>query len=226
MDFTLIYVMAAVMAGAGLWFLYLLLGRSGRRRPADAIEWAGTVLSVLLVAAAGFLVALTFQTGPAPGPVDADGYPTLAEDELGEQAPNFTFRRVSDGTEMELEELRGNVVLINFWATWCAPCLTELPDLNMLAEEYRDEGLVVLTVSDEPRDELTAFEAELPLKTLSGYVGGVLDLPEPYSRTIAIRPNSYIIDRGGVIREYVLGAQDRATFERLVRPYLETESGS
>jgi thiol-disulfide isomerase/thioredoxin len=62
---------------------------------------------------------------------------------------DFSFRLVSDGTERRLSDYAGRVVVLNFWATWCQPCMKELPDLESLAQRRRGE-VVVLTVSDEP----------------------------------------------------------------------------
>lgn len=223
MDLNVIFYLALGLLAAGGVFLYLLW-QGGR--PQDSVAWTGVVLSGLLVAASLYLVVLTRTGGPAVaavppgGPVDAQGYPIVAESELNVPAPDFSFHLVDDGTHRELSEYRGQVVLVNFWATWCAPCLTELPDLNQLQERYRDRGLVVLTLSDEARDELAAFEeTTVPLATVSGYV--VPDaLPEPYSRTIRTRPTSYVIDRDGIVRHYILGARSMAEFEQLVAPYL------
>lgn len=227
MDFTLIYFIAAVMVAAGLGFVYLLVRRNPRYMPRDAFEWFGVSLSVLLVGAAVFLFGVTLQAQQevaVRGPVDAMGNPTLASDELNAPARDFTFRRVDDDAASSLSAYRGRVVLLNFWATWCPPCLGELPDLNRLQETYGEEGLTVLTISDETRDALTAFEEEMPLQTVSGYVEGAEALPQPYQRTLQVRPTTYIIDREGVVRAFVLGARDYATFEQMVRPYLADRS--
>lgn len=224
MDLDLIFYLAVGMLVAGGAFLYLLLGRGRRNQPKDAIEWTGAVLSGLLVVASLYLIVLS-RSGPIAAPVtgepvDADGYPILAASELNAPAPDFSFHLVDDGQHRSLSDYRGQVVLVNFWATWCAPCLEELPGLNALQAQYRDQGLVILTLSDETREELRAFEETvLPLETTSGYLTQDV-LPEPYSRTIRTRPTSYIIDREGIIREYILGMRDRAGFEQLLLPYL------
>ena len=68
--------------------------------------------------------------------------------------------------ESNLSDYEGKVVILNFWATWCAPCLDEIPDLNRLQREYADD-LVILSVSDEDRQLLVDFEQQLPLETHS-----------------------------------------------------------
>src|SRR5476651_1892449 len=66
-------------------------------------------------------------------------------------APDFTLRG-ADGRNVRLDELRGQVVLVNFWATWCGPCREEMPRLNSLYEKYRKSGFVLLGVNidDDP----------------------------------------------------------------------------
>ncbi len=78
---------------------------------------------------------------------------------LAETAPDFTLRTVTDNTEVTLSQLRGKVVVMSFWATWCAPCLAEMPHLVQLYQDLGDadadgtDELVVLSVSiDDARD--------------------------------------------------------------------------
>ncbi|MFQ5696535.1 MAG: TlpA disulfide reductase family protein, partial [Terriglobia bacterium] len=62
-----------------------------------------------------------------------------------EEVPNFTFEL--NGQEQELSDLRGQVVLLNFWATWCPPCVAEMPSLERLHQRMRNQGLVILGIS-------------------------------------------------------------------------------
>jgi peroxiredoxin len=73
------------------------------------------------------------------------GGPRAANDN-GSGGPDFALRDL-DGRMVRLSDHRGSVVLVNFWATWCVPCAAELPHLERLYQEYRDQGLVVLAVS-------------------------------------------------------------------------------
>ena len=59
------------------------------------------------------------------------------------KAPDFTLVSL-EGDRITLSDLRGNVILLNFWATWCGPCIMEIPDLNKLQEKYQDKGLIVI----------------------------------------------------------------------------------
>ncbi|HJN72327.1 MAG TPA: TlpA disulfide reductase family protein [Myxococcota bacterium] len=70
----------------------------------------------------------------------------LGSADAADKAPDFTLRNLQN-EEVTLSELEGNVVLINFWATWCAPCLVEMPYIEELYTTHKDEGFVVLAIS-------------------------------------------------------------------------------
>ena len=72
-------------------------------------------------------------------------------------APDFTLR-TADGRNLRLQELRGQVVMVNFWASWCAPCRVEMPHLNKLSDKYRSSGFTLLgvNVDDDPRNATSA----------------------------------------------------------------------
>ena len=61
------------------------------------------------------------------------------------------------GTKWTLKQLSGKVVVVNFWATWCPPCRKEMPDLETLYKRFKDEGLVILAISDEDHGEVKSF---------------------------------------------------------------------
>lgn len=210
--------LAVLMMVVGAAFIYLILRSNARPVPADGLQWLGVGISALLVAFSGLLLVLALipeQPFVLTDPTD------VSPAELDQPAGNFSFRLVEDNTEKTLADYRGNVVLLNFWGTWCLPCIGELPELNRLHETYADDGLVVLTISDETRAELQDFSMTLPLKTVSGYIVSRTVLPEPFQRTSAVRPATFVIDRQGVIRAYLKGAGNFDYFEQLVQPYLQ-----
>lgn len=133
---------------------------------------------------------------------------------LGRPVPEVVFRRLPDGAEVRLSSFRGRVVLLNLWATWCPPCVYEMPTLRALEADLASEGVAVVAVSDEPFEDVAAFAARVPLPTVTGTAPGFAWLPMAGSR-----PYTLVIDRTGVLRASVFGRLDRAGFEALLRPW-------
>ena len=216
MDMTLVTILAVFMIGLGIGFIYFIVRENERPLPKGGVQWAAVVLSGLLVVFSGFLLALTLVPTDEVALSGEDPHPS----EMDKPAENFAFRLIADDTEHDLAAYEGKVVLLNLWATWCAPCITELPDLDRLQKNYKGDGLVVLTISDESPDVLRDFGDLIPEATVTGYVDEKT-MPDPFRRTmLAGRPVTYVIDREGYVRRFVKGAGTYTFFERLVQPYL------
>jgi peroxiredoxin len=129
---------------------------------------------------------------------------------------DFTLRDVG-GREVSLSEFRGNVVLINFWATWCAPCRVEIPDLVALHRKYQSRGLVILGVSvDDPVSVLAPFVAAYHM-TYPVLVGaGHRDFLEAFG-PLAAFPTSLLISRDGKVCARHVGVIETAGLERQIR---------
>jgi len=204
-----VWISAAFVAASlfGVW----RLGR-GRRLlvPARRRGRAGSAgLMVLAVLFAGGLYALT---GPMRPILDQVRY---IRGTVGKPAGDLAFRQVADDAPRRLSELRGKVVLVNLWATWCPPCRKELPAIDKLQKAYADRGLVVVTLSDEERTQLLKFAAGHPFSTLNVYTRelGWLD--------VGGRPLTMVIDRQGTVRDCLIGGRDYAEFEAIVKDRLE-----
>jgi peroxiredoxin len=83
----------------------------------------------------------------------------LETDDAVRQKADFTLNDLQ-GKPWHLQDLRGKVVLVNFWATWCPPCRKEMPDLNALYNRFKDRGFVVLAISDEEATKVAPFIEE------------------------------------------------------------------
>lgn len=130
--------------------------------------------------------------------------PALAragDPKIGQIAPNAQFTTVK-GEKFDLAALRGNVVVINFWATWCGPCRRELPLLDAYYRAQKDHGLIVLaattedSVPDYQMQKLFAVLSITPLHRLKGPYGPIHDAV----------PTNFVIDRAGVVRFAQAGA--------------------
>ena len=140
--------------------------------------------------------------------------------QLSANAPDFTLRSVG-GTNLRLAEQRGQVVMVNFWATWCTPCLQEMPHLSRLYERYRASGFVLLGVNidDDPR-AATALATKLGLR-----FPVLLDTDKKVSRIydMSAMPATLLIDRDGRVRHIHRGYRDgvEKTYEEQVRALLK-----
>lgn len=135
--------------------------------------------------------------------------------EVGTVAPNFTARDLS-GNPVSLADLRGEVVLLNIWATWCPPCIEEMPSMQRLHDQLGPEGLKVVAVSVDaaagardasgnPGGNVAAFVDELGL-TFTIWHDPSGEIQRAY-RASAV-PESFVIDRSGLITRKVMGATE------------------
>ena len=137
-----------------------------------------------------------------------------AQPTVGEIGPDATLKLV-DGSSVALSQLRGKVVVLNFWATWCVPCRHELPLLDAYYRARRDQGLAVYAITTEDSLPLSQLKplfhamAVPPVKALKG----------PYA-TIKAVPTNYIIDRAGRIRYMKAAALDLDDLNRELVPLL------
>jgi peroxiredoxin len=124
---------------------------------------------------------------------------------LGDAVPDFTLRR-DDGQAVALQDYRGKVVVLNFWASWCGPCVDELPSLMHFAERYKDKDVQVIGVSlDEDPDAYVEF--------LAAHQINFLTLRDPSHRVAESYgtfklPETYIISGQGTLLNKIVGAAD------------------
>jgi peroxiredoxin len=154
---------------------------------------------------------------------------------VGSAAPSFTAKDVHSGATRTLANYRGEVVLLNIWATWCEPCKVEMPSMEELYRAYGPRGVHIVAVSIDDavgEDSIRAYAKQLRLtfEILHDPTGGI---ERAYQATGY--PESFVIDRGGVIRRKWISATDwnapasRALFDELLgapappRPVAVTE---
>lgn len=132
-------------------------------------------------------------------------------------APDVQFTKL-DGSPLRLKDLRGRVVLLNFWATWCIPCRNEIPSLSAMQKELESRGLSIIGVSyDDTADLVKDFQKQIP-QTYEIVLGG----REVGSQLPASPlPTTYIIDRQGRIRAKLIGERTREAFEASIKPLLD-----
>ncbi len=152
-------------------------------RPQFSIVWT-------LIAAAGLLAACGERTN------------TLG---VGDRFPEVELPDL-EGKSYRLSEHRGKVVVLNFWATWCAPCVEEMPSLEKLHRTLGEKGLQVIAVSvDERREDIESFreEHELTFAILHDEGGKV-----SHSIQTFMYPETYVVDSEGNLAEKIIGPRD------------------
>ncbi len=131
-------------------------------------------------------------------------------------APDFTLKTLA-GPNLRLNEQRGQVVLLNFWATWCAPCKQEMPHLNRLHDKYRDAGFLLLgiNVDDDPA-KAAADAAKLGIK-FPVLLDGAKTVSKLYG--LDAMPTTVVIDRDGRVRHVHQGYRNglEAVYDQQIR---------
>ncbi|HEX8137308.1 MAG TPA: cytochrome c biogenesis protein/redoxin [Pyrinomonadaceae bacterium] len=152
-----------------------------------------------------------------PAPTNATAKPAPGNSAFA-AAPDFTLAKL-EGQPLRLSELKGRVVMLNFWATWCGPCRAEIPELNAMQREMRDQGLTIIGVSwDDTVEGVREFQQEVP-QEYTILMGG--EEVQSLFGGIPSLPTTYIIDRDGRIRQKIIGARGRAVFESAIKPLLD-----
>jgi cytochrome c-type biogenesis protein len=135
-----------------------------------------------------------------------------------EMAPDFELQ-TADGRTIRLSDLRGQVVLLNFWATWCIPCRAEIPAFNAMQSQYEAQGLKVVGVlTQDTPDRLAEFHKDIPQNYT--VLIGTDEVGARFGNGPGL-PISYVIDREGRIRQKIFGGNERIVFEAAIKPLLD-----
>ena len=166
--------------------------------PAEIVaapEKQGISTILFFVVGGGLLALLAFGLfSPQPGRPQA-----------GEPAPGFSLT-LFDGTEVTLRDLRGQIVVLNFWASWCSPCREEAPELEKTWQTYQDKGVYLLGVTyKDAAGASQAFMEEYGITFPNG-VGSKSQISRAYGVTAV--PETFIIDREGNVAWLHIGQVD------------------
>lgn len=178
-------------------------------RPSRRWLYINIIIAGLLIIIAGYGLVLANQ------PASAVPQPTAQPS--GQLAPNFTLKTL-DGETVSLSDFRGKVVLVNFWASWCPPCVAELPTIHQFYQSHQADGFVVLAVNaQENSGTVSGFINQ------HGYTFPVLLDPDSVAADeygIRALPTSFILDKKGEIQYVHRGEIDTATLKKVVEPLL------
>src|SRR5918912_797416 len=153
---------------------------------------------------------------------NAEVLPPLEASEVA-LAPEIELKDLK-GAPIRLSDLKGRVVFLNFWATWCVPCRTEIPEINAMYHDLEPQGLTVVGASwDDSVAQIQRFQQEIkvdyPILLDAQSVGDRFGGIQSY-------PTTFIIDRQGRIRYKILGKRNRATFEAAVKLLLSASQST
>jgi cytochrome c biogenesis protein CcmG/thiol:disulfide interchange protein DsbE len=133
----------------------------------------------------------------------------------GSTTPRYSYESLT-GARLDADSLRGKVVLVNFWATWCGPCRVEMPVLEAMYQRHRDAGFVIvgLAVDQSPTSKVADYVRERGVTYPVAHVGREAEL-----RFGGVRgyPTSFLIGRDGVVRQRVVGPIGALSLEPAVR---------
>ena len=181
-------------------------------------HWALRLIPLLLaVIAIG--VAIKVLQGDAPGAsVSLPGATSTYKLTSGQPAPPFTATALT-GEPVSLDSLRGKAVVINFWATWCPPCRSEMPDLEQVYTGHKDNDVVVLAVNVQEAPEIInrfvhQYGLSFPV---------LLDTSGAISQTYGVQslPTTIFVDKAGQISTYQMGALNKSAIEKRLTTSLE-----
>ena len=170
-------------------------------------------------AARGTAAPQTPQRTKAPSPstssqattssaAEATGAPT----NVGDPMPSYQAKLL-DGSPYDLASEKGHVILLNVWATWCPPCRKEMPDLQALYDKYKDQGFVVLAISDEEMAKVAPFIGQ---RGISYPV--LLDPGRKVNEEFMVEgiPKSFVYDREGKLVAQSIDMRTRGQFQQML----------
>ena len=176
----------------------------------------GTEVSFLLMRD-GVQIEKEVHLGVHPDPVSY-----LTDRFLGTPAPTFQVVLLESDEERSLQEYRGQILLLEFWATWCGPCVASIPDLNKLNARFDDE-LVIIAITDEAPEIIDSFRRS---KDIDYSVAVDTTGATKGAYGIGAIPTSFLIDHHGIVREVRVGKMDYRSLEKQVERIVEERRAS
>lgn len=144
--------------------------------------------------------------------------------QVGDPAPNFVLNDL-DGNPVTLADFRGQLVIVNFWASWCAPCAVEMPELQTAYEEYQEEGLVILALNQAESAETarTFFYDDMGL-TFTPLLDEDTTVNSLYT-SLEVLPTTYFIAQDGVVTAVQLGPVTKEQVDEFVEQTAQDQGG-
>ena len=176
-----------------------------------------------MASSGGYFLAKFLSSRPdaamtGSGLADAAATPALsADDLLGQRRPDFRLSD-SNGRPVSASDFEGNIWLANFWATWCTPCVEEMPMLSLLQQEYAGKGVKIVGIALDDAERAREFAASMAISypILVGQADVVIT-GRRYGNNTGMLPYSVLIDAKGIIRWTHLGPLTRKDLEHQIQ---------
>ena len=202
---------------AVLFCIYLFWMRRNRFfLPRGIAQWLATATLFFFTFFLSFIALLALRTR-----VILTAEVPYFEGVIGAVAPDLIFTSFHGDKAEHLEHYRDKPVMLNFWATWCAPCRTELPILEQLQRRYKERGLQILALTDEERGVVEQFLSYNEIDLQVGLFDSNPGMKTPFKEASVLRPFTFFIDRKGQIRDFVIGGGELEFFEEKILGILE-----
>lgn len=175
------------------------------------------VLALSLVTISGFDASLSTNTSSLQtkqNTLTIMSKAEAAEISEGVAAPDLAFTDLATGRTLKLSDLRDKPVYLNFWATWCPPCVKELPHIQAKYEQYKDKINFVAISLDGEQEAPAQFIPSRGYTFPVGY-GNEREISRAYN--VEAIPMSFIIDTNGVVKAKIVGSMDEADLERFLQ---------
>lgn len=196
-------VLSFLLVGVLCGFAGIVLGilHLRQKHGPRSMAWCGIILSIVGIVAAGVFGGLYyygFQKFQAA--MEENGESEDVGSWEGVIAPDIKVKTL-EGQTLVLSELKGKRVVLDFWATWCPPCVKEIPHFVKLRSQVSTNDLVLIGISEEERSVLEPF---IKKQRINYPIGEALEPPSPYADVQSI-PTTFFIDRKGVIQKVLVG---------------------
>jgi peroxiredoxin len=158
----------------------------------------------VLAMIAVLLLGAAWTVFSRPGAASTTSYNAPPSPRIGFAAPDFTLDTL-DGGSITLSELRGRPVMLNFWASWCLPCRTEMPAIERVHQRLEEQGLVIIGLNATSQDTEAAARAFAQEFGLTFPVALDRDGSASAQYELMGLPSTYFIDREGIVRDVIIG---------------------
>jgi len=171
-------------------------------------KWAiRTPLFIISVVLGSLIFMTNFPLKPMVNSI------SKVQNNIGQQIYDFDFIDVRKDSIYNISNFEGKIIILNFWGTYCGPCIEEFPDLKKIESDFSNK-VWVIALSDESKERIMKFVQKIKSPTIVGSFTS-----EKWIELENFRPLTIIIDKNGIIREYMFGKKDYNFFKSVIEKY-------